>query len=77
MEYTLIKKSFLTGISLENFNDGHACTSPSGEKLKADIIVVTTISDVPESKLGRPGGPLASKTFNLVTLCRKKIDIVS
>jgi hypothetical protein len=43
-------------------------TSPSGEKLKAEIAVVTTVSDVVASKLGSPGGPLASKTLIFITL---------
>jgi hypothetical protein len=34
--------------------------------------VVTAISDVPDSKFGRPGGPLASKTFIFVTLLENK-----
>lgn len=43
-------------------------TSPSGEKLKAEIAVVTTVSDAVASKLGSPGGPLASKTLIFITL---------
>lgn len=43
-------------------------TSPSGEKLSADIAVVTVIPEAPPSKLGNPGGPLASKTFIFVML---------
>lgn len=43
-------------------------TSPSGEKLRADITVVTVIAEAPPSKLGNPGGPLASKTFIFVML---------
>lgn len=43
-------------------------TSPFGEKLKAEIAVVTTVSDAVESKVGSPGGPLASKTLIFVTL---------
>ena len=42
-------------------------TSPSGEKLNAVIAVVIFVSDDP-SKLGRPRGPLASKTFICETL---------
>lgn len=43
-------------------------TSPSGEKLRADIAVVAVIPEAPPSKLGNPGGPLASKTFIFVML---------
>ena len=52
-------------------------TSPSGAKLKAEITVVTAISDVPDSKFGRPGGPLASKTFIFVTLTLENNDRLS
>lgn len=44
------------------------CTSPSGEKLKADIDVVTAVSISPPNKFGSPGGALASKTFILLML---------
>lgn len=47
-------------------------TSPSGEKLKADISMVAVVLDDPVSKLGRPGGPLASRILIFVTLQRKK-----
>lgn len=53
------------------------CTSPSGEKLSAETAEVTIVSDVPESKLGSPGGPLASKTFNFVTLHSEINDTLS
>lgn len=43
------------------------CTSPSSEKLNAVIAVAIFVSDDP-SKLGRPRGPLASKTFICETL---------
>lgn len=43
-------------------------TSPSGEKLRADIAVVTADSEAPLSKFGRPRGPLASKTLIFVIL---------
>ena len=43
-------------------------TSPSGEKLRAEIAVINTVPDAAASKFGSPGGPLASKTFILVTL---------
>lgn len=43
-------------------------TSPSGEKLRAEIAVATDSSESPPSKLGSPGGPLASKTFIAVIL---------
>lgn len=43
-------------------------TSPSGEKLRAEIAVVTADSEAPLSKFGRPGGPLASKTLIFVIL---------
>lgn len=46
-------------------------TSPSEEKLRADITVVTDVSGPPKSKLGSPGGPLASKTLIFVTLQRE------
>lgn len=43
-------------------------TSPSGEKLKAEIAVVTTVSDAVASMVGSPGGPLASKTLIFIIL---------
>lgn len=43
-------------------------TSPSGEKLRAEIAAATSVSDAPASKVGSPGGPLASRTFIFVTL---------
>ena len=43
-------------------------TSPSGEKLKAEMAVATTVSDAAASKVGSPGGALASRTFIFVTL---------
>ena len=46
-------------------------TSPSGEKLKADIEILNGISEPAGSKLGSPGGPVASKTLIFVTLFRK------
>lgn len=46
-------------------------TSPSGEKLRAEIAVVTADSEAPLSKFGRPGGPLASKTLIFVILQRE------
>lgn len=46
-------------------------TSPSGEKLRADIAVVTADSEAPLRKFGRPGGPLASKTLIFVILQRE------
>jgi hypothetical protein len=36
--------------------------------------VITAISDAPESKFGRPGGPHASKTFIFVTLTLESKD---
>lgn len=45
---------------------GH--TSPSGEKLRAEIKVVNVASEPPARRLGIPGGPLASKTLIFVTL---------
>ena len=46
-------------------------TSPSGEKLNADISMVAAVFDDPASKLGRPGGPLASRILIFVTLENK------
>lgn len=46
-------------------------TSPSGEKLKAEIAVVIAVSEAPESKHGSPGGALASRTFIFVTLHKR------
>lgn len=43
-------------------------TSPSGEKLKTEIAVFTVVSEAPPSKVGSPGGPLASKIFIFVIL---------
>lgn len=43
-------------------------TSPSGEKLRAEIAVATDSFESSPSKLGSPGGPLASKTFIAVIL---------
>lgn len=45
-----------------------ASTSPSSEKLRAEIAVAIDSSESPPSKLGSPGGPLASKTFITVIL---------
>lgn len=50
-------------------------TSPSGEKLRAEIAVVSVVSEAPESKLGSPGGALASRTFIFVTLHKGKTSI--
>ena len=47
-------------------------TSPSSEKLKAVISIVAVVFDDPSSKLGRPGGPLASRILIFVTLPSKK-----
>lgn len=43
-------------------------TSPSGEKLKADIAVANFVFDEPSRKCGRPRGPLASKILIFDTL---------
>ncbi|GJS81982.1 hypothetical protein Tco_0748523 [Tanacetum coccineum] len=43
-------------------------TSPSGEKLKAEIAVLGVVSEAPPNKVGSPGGPLASKIFIFVIL---------
>lgn len=48
-----------------------ASTSPSREKLRADIAVAIDTSESPPSKPGSPGGPLASKTFMTVILQQK------
>ena len=46
-------------------------TSPSGEKLKDEMAVATTVSDAGPSRVGSPGGALASRTFIFTTLhCR-------
>lgn len=60
--------------SLENheFYHGTTNTSPSGEKLRADIEILKGISEPAGSKLGSPGGPVASKTLIFVTLFPKK-----
>jgi hypothetical protein len=56
----------------DNYQQFHS-TSPSGEKLSAEIAVVNTVPEaVDVSKLGSPGGPLASKTFIIVTLHTNK-----
>lgn len=52
-------------------------TSPSVEKLRAEIAVITVVSEAPESKLGSPGGALASRTFIFVTLQEGKTRITN
>lgn len=47
-------------------------TSPSGEKLNAEITVVTAIPEDPARKRGSPGGALASRTLIFITLFRQR-----
>lgn len=47
-------------------------TSPSGEKHNAETRVVTVVPEFSESKLGSPGGALASRTFTFIVLQKEK-----
>ena len=63
MAVDYMMSSMTRTLQLLECTESTCSTSPSGEKLTADIAVETVASDVPERRLGSPGGPLASKTF--------------